>query len=64
MAEAAMPTLSFNSSTASLVIEAVTTAPPMSIVTWDVVAPFFTSTILPFRMLRALILMVASPLRD
>src|SRR5262249_11817416 len=40
--------------TASLVIEDVTTAPPISMRTCAVVWPFFTSTILPLMMLRAL----------
>src|SRR5262245_55267884 len=53
-AEAATPFASLSSSTASLVIEAVTMAPPMSILTCAVVAPFVTSTTLPLRMLRAL----------
>src|SRR5205823_10911369 len=47
-AVAALPFASFNSSTASLVIEAVTmTPPPISIRTWDVVAPLATSVIVP-----------------
>ena len=45
----------------SLVIAAVTTWPPMSIRTWAVVAPFFTSTILPFNLLRALSFASRSP---
>jgi hypothetical protein len=32
----------------------VTTAPPISILTWLVVAPFFTSTTVPLSLLRAL----------
>src|SRR5688572_15671707 len=39
----------------------VTTVPPMSILTCAVVAPLITSTILPLRTLRALILMPLLP---
>ena len=54
IADAASPTLSASSSTASLVIDAVITAPPaISIRTCDVVAPRLTSTTLPARTLRA-----------
>jgi hypothetical protein len=59
-AYACLPTVSFRSSTAALVMEDVTIAPPMSIFTWAVVAPFSTSTILPLRTLRALIFMSGS----
>src|SRR5215468_10495316 len=60
MANASCPTLRPSSSTASLVIEAVTIVPPTSIRTCAVVAPFFTSTLLPLRRLRALIFMLSS----
>src|SRR5690606_26551900 len=43
IADASLPTLSWRSSTASLVIDAVTTLPPMSIRTCAVVCPFLTS---------------------
>src|ERR1700682_5037582 len=47
-AVAVLPLASLSSSTASLVIEAVTmTPPPISIRIWDVVAPFTTSTMVP-----------------
>ena len=42
---------------ASLVIDAVTIEPPTSMRTWAVVAPFVTSTTVPFSRLRALIFM-------
>ena len=42
------------STTASLVIDAVTIAPPISILTCEVVAPFTTSTMVPMSWLRAL----------
>jgi hypothetical protein len=48
------------STTASLVIDAVTIAPPISILTCDVVAPFTTSTMVPLSWLRALSLMFVS----
>ena len=47
IAAALSPAFSASSSTASLVIDAVTTAPPMSILTCDVVAPRVTSVTLP-----------------
>src|SRR5262249_1480140 len=54
-AQASSPVLRLRSATASFVIEDVITIPlPMSIRTWDVVAPFLTSTILPLTWLRAL----------
>src|ERR1700754_1344445 len=54
-AQASSPVLRPRSATASLVIDAVTTTPwPMSMRTWDVVAPFLTSTTLPLSWLRAL----------
>src|SRR5262249_1525513 len=54
-AQASSPVLRLRSATASFVIEDVMTIPlPMSIRTWDVVAPFLTSTILPLSWLRAL----------
>src|SRR6516164_6898036 len=47
-AQASSPTRRLRSATASLVIEDVTmTPPPISMRTWDVVAPFATSTIFP-----------------
>ncbi|WP_425474865.1 VOC family protein [Nocardioides cheoyonin] len=49
------PTARPSSSTASLVIEAVTVVPPMSRRTCEVVAPLVSSTMVPSRMLRALI---------
>jgi tetratricopeptide (TPR) repeat protein len=46
--------MAIKSSAASSVIEAVTAVPPpMSVLMWVVVAPFFTSTILPLSLLRA-----------
>src|SRR6516162_9873222 len=54
-AQASSPVLRLRSATASFVIEDVMTMPlPISIRTWDVVAPFLTSTILPLSWLRAL----------
>src|SRR5262244_2948689 len=54
-AQASSPVLRLRSATASFVIADVMTIPlPMSIRTWDVVAPFLTSTILPLSWLRAL----------
>src|SRR5215510_9451655 len=53
-AYAVWPVASLSSSTASLVMADVTIDPPMSMRTCAVVWPFFTSTILPLRMLRAL----------
>src|SRR5580704_5125560 len=54
-----------NSSTASLVIEAVTIwPPPISTRTWEVVAPFFTSTTVPLIWLRALMRMMIPIGRD
>src|SRR5262249_30081467 len=54
-AQASSPVLRLRSATASFVIADVMTMPlPMSIRTWDVVAPFLTSTILPLSWLRAL----------
>ena len=50
----ALPTLMPSSSTASLVIEEVTMLPPISTRTWEVVAPFLTSTTVPLIWLRAL----------
>src|SRR5262245_29500321 len=47
-AQASSPVLRLRSATASFVIAEVMTIPlPISIRTWDVVAPFLTSTILP-----------------
>src|SRR5262249_4678064 len=54
-AQASSPVSRLRSATASFVIEDVMTMPlPMSIRTWDVVAPFLTSRILPLSWLRAL----------
>ena len=51
---AGLPTASPRSSTASLVIEAVITAPdPISIFTWAVVAPMVIAITLPASTLRA-----------
>src|SRR5262249_52285402 len=50
---------SLSSSTDSLVIDAVTTVPPISIFTCDVVAPLVTCVTVPLRRLRALIFMAA-----
>src|SRR5262249_12602329 len=60
-AVAAIPLASFSSSTASLVMEAVTMLPPISMRTCDVVAPLTTSTTVPLSLLRALIFMVVPP---
>ena len=59
-AEAFDPTFSPSSATASLVIEAVTVAPPMSILTWLVTAPLTMAVTVPGRTLRALSYMVIS----
>jgi len=54
MAIAGLPIASPNSSTASFVIEAVITRPvAISILTWEVVAPFVMATTLPGMTLRA-----------
>src|SRR5262249_45454503 len=54
-AQASSPVLRLRSATASFVIADVMTIPlPISIRTWDVVAPFLTSRILPLSWLRAL----------
>src|SRR4029077_10384995 len=58
---AALPFASLSSSTASLVIDAVTMVPPpISIRICEVVAPFMTSTMVPLSWLRALIFMRGS----
>src|SRR5262249_23427078 len=62
IANASCPTFKPSSSTASLVMEDVTTIrPPISILTCAVVAPLVTSMILPLRRLRALIFKSSLP---
>src|SRR5262244_252874 len=64
-AYAGSPAFRPSSSTASLVMdEVMMVPPPTSIFTWAVVAPRFTSRILPLMMFRALRRMVLSLCRD